>query len=152
MGHSYGGLVAHEMARLLEADGEAVSVVLVDTPERDALVPLEGSTRRSRSRAYRALALRVRRPQSDTRPGTLEHYSAMFHRAAIMAARHRAGIVRGPILLITTHEHAGLLGWHEQIDVTRKEVGGDHNSMVQPPNVTEVVAAATDTLDAATRR
>ncbi|MEI8238931.1 MAG: AMP-binding protein [Actinomycetota bacterium] len=151
MGHSYGGLVAHEMARLLEVSGEAVSLVLIDTPGRGSKVPLTGPTRRSRSRLYRAIVMRIRRPPSGTRPGSIEHYGVMFHRSAVVGARHRPGVVHSPILLLTTHEHAGLMGWGDQPDVTRQVVDGDHNSMVQPPNASQIVLAVSELFESATR-
>jgi thioesterase domain-containing protein len=146
MGHSYGGLVAHEMARLLEADGQRAAVIIIDTAQERRAQPGVPTTRRSQSRAYLALYRQYHGVRSVlSRPGTAKRYHQMFQRTALHERHHQPGLVQGPVLVVGTVESAGRLGWDDQPNRTTFVVDGTHLSIVQPPLASDVAAAAAAT-------
>lgn len=149
VGHSWGGLVAHEMARRLLEGGETVSLVLLDparnTPKpqpplhilehRDAW-PVWAAKyllwRLYRLRRYRAFMARV---------GSVQRYDGFFVKARRMARRYHADVLDVPVTLVHPEGSGNADGWDDHPGLVKVIVGGDHVTMVQHPHVVDVAAA-----------
>lgn len=146
IGHSWGGLVAHEMAVRLEELGRDVVLVLLDSGRPDAksrrqwLPPELRGSRRSgviRWRAYSQLRPYLSWLARDDR------FTRFFWRGVRLARRHRPRIFTGPMLVVEAERSAVGEGWldHPQVKVVTTE--GDHLSMCHPPYVQGVVDEVT---------
>lgn len=132
VGHSYGGLVAHEAAVRLREKGHHVRLVVLDTMLTfDALSPLRlmARTVRRRGRAIGA------------RPGTVRWFAARFEESARHMRRHTPRRFDGPSLLVITEGGSNPDDWKPYAPFAAIRVHGDHLSMITPPFVSEVAAA-----------
>jgi len=154
IGYSWGGAVAHDMARRLTRDGEDVLMVLLDgarTAEKEARPALPLPPDRIRARAdwwpiwalkylrwravhwQRNLVVRwrlLRRPV-----GSLERYRAFYLFSLRSLRRLRLKPIDIPVVLVhpvgSAHEHE----WDDHPNLRRVVVGGDHNTMLVYPHV-----------------
>ena len=142
-GHSYGGLVAFEMARRLRAAGQDVALLAIldsfppDPPRHPAPEP-------------RPLARRVRAGIGlaatgwATTPGTGNYWR--FYDLTSFIGRHyrsRPYPGRTVVLVADSPEKADRAAWAEHLsgDWELVEVAGDHLSMLREPHVNEVAQA-----------
>jgi thioesterase domain-containing protein len=171
-GHSAGGLVAYEAARLLDAAGEEVSmVVLIDSPmPRSRLHYLwaeavlnwpdvRSGDRLRRHRHVEALPLeparRFRRRGTDDRVGSTITRSYRSSKEAVRD--YHPGPYAGPITVMRTSQGAtmalgrGDLGWKGVAtgDVTCLEIPGLHTNIFESPRVEEVAARLDEVLERA---
>jgi len=157
IGHSWGAVVVHEMARLLVATGERAVLVLLDgvryapTPE---VVPPPSPPERIRNRADRwpiwaAKYLRWkwvlrRRALAEQwrmwrRPlGSLERYRAFYLFALRTMKRLELQPLDIPVVLVHPQDSPYEHEWDDHPNVRRVVVGGDHNTMILQPHVIEV--------------
>ena len=155
-GHSFGGVVAHEMARRLRAAGEDVSLVVLDSSRslrRGDLVPdvlRVGESSRPVHAAkwvkWRAVTAVRRFVGLRTPVGSVERFEVFFQWAVAAMVRHTVRPVDVPVLYLyagfgNPHE------WDDQPMLTTRQVPGDHLTMLQPPNVTNVASAVREFLD-----
>jgi thioesterase domain-containing protein len=175
-GHSFGGLVAYEMARLLRAEGVDVPLlVLLDTdlpdpsggrlddvvPRFHELYPGDGlgpRTRRGVRLAYVSLrrrsaaALGRFRELSDPR-----RREAFAHLNAGLGLTYEPAPAPGPVLLLRAEcedeplrlERAPDLGWGALVtsDLRVEPVPAHHVTMVREPEVAEVARVLAQALD-----
>jgi len=144
IGHSWGGLVAHDMAvRLAELGREVVLVVLDSGRPRGARhsrnLPLVLQARdqtwlqRNRTvvrwRAYSILRPRLSWLMRDDR------FQRFFWRGIRTAQRHRARVFNGPMLVVQAEKSTVGEDWLDQSDVRVVTSRGDHLSMCHSPHV-----------------
>ena len=147
IGHSWGGLVAHEMATQLRRDGLDPVLVLLDSGRTSQVgIHLDRPSElkiRVRPwplyvarlfywRFHRFLAPIWQRRRSDRR------YLRLFRHAVRVAQRHDVGLFGGPTLLVSALESPVGNSWTLEPDLRVVSVSGDHNSILQPPHVEEV--------------
>lgn len=147
-GHSFGGLVALEMAHQLLARGEQVSLLaLLDSfPPDPAMHP--APERRSLYRRLRAGAGLAATGWATT-PGGGNYWR--FYDLTSFIGRHyrtRPYPGRAMVLVADSPEKAQRSAWggHLAGDWELVEVGGDHLSMLREPHVVEVAEALTGAL------
>lgn len=160
VGHSWGGLVAHEMARTLTASGERVALVLIDTDralrrplKRESPVAPEAIRERRDAvpvwlakyavwRAARVRSLirewRARHPQ---RVGSLQRYQAFYEHARHSMRDYRMVPLDIPVLLVHPDGSPNIDAWDDHPCLRKVCVGGDHNSMIHQPHVEDVADA-----------
>lgn len=167
-GFSFGGLVAYEMARKLEADGETVALlVLLDSHVDKAMLPLAERVRLLGIRlahharrmanvgpagaiSYVAARLRALAGNPDPTPAPEHEFPPRLQavRDGILAAttRYRPGRYGGPLLFVRPRVPAPV-----DFDATAAFRGvtpnlkvvwaaGDHNTMIEPPQVDDLAA------------
>ena len=166
-GHSFGGLIAYEMARQLTNAREHVAlVVLIDTPvvapapeypnrlariqgkvlDEPEHLGNEGRWQRSAIRAAQLLNERTRRAVPSLvmglDPEPTRRYIALEHVATGATRRYRIDPYTGAVLLIhaTEHEQPSDLGWSRVVTGPLEVVGvtGDHGSVLRAPWVNEL--------------
>jgi acyl-coenzyme A synthetase/AMP-(fatty) acid ligase/acyl carrier protein len=155
-GHSFGGVVAHEMARVLRAAGEQVSLVVLDSSRSlrpENFVPEVLRARQSSPPVHAAkwvkwrLVTTARRFNGLRTPiGSVERFDVFFQWAVKAMTKHTVQPLDVPVLYL----YAGLGNPHEWDDhpiLTTRRVPGDHITMLQPPNVGEVASAVREFLD-----
>ncbi|OYX70284.1 MAG: hypothetical protein B7Y95_16005 [Rhizobiales bacterium 32-66-11] len=157
VGWSLGAHFALETARLLEARGRAVTLVLLDAapeeraPEKGATPPAAFTFAQLRTKPYwgRVLSIMEQLPAQDfARIERLAAHNQMIARA------HRPGApVAAPILCIEAADAVPRAGGAAFRAATRgpfvlQEVGGDHYSMFHPPHVHTVLALLRQVLSA----
>jgi acyl carrier protein len=157
-GHSFGGMVAHEMARKLRASGEQVSLVVLDSSRSmrpEDFAPAVLRTRQSSFPVHVAKWVKwrtvtaARRMRGLRTPiGSVERFDVFFRWAVQAMTKHTLQPLDVPVLYL----YAGLGNPHEWDDhpnLTTRLVPGDHLTMLQPPHVGEVASAVRAFLDAA---
>jgi thioesterase domain-containing protein/aryl carrier-like protein len=148
IGHSWGGLVAHEMAVRLSNLGRSVILVLLDTGrphsgKRNHNLPLviralaHSSSRKSktlhRSRLYWVVRPRLSWVLRDDR------FRRFFWIGVRTAKRHRARIFDGRILVLQAENSTAGLDWQDQPQVQVESTCGNHVSMCHAPHVQSLV-------------
>lgn len=146
-GHSFGAVVANDMANRLVADGRSVHLVLIDP------VSLSGGTATSVTTGVRRAAPFVRRPRRIVdgilirarrfaRPGSITRYRAWGAMASKMALRHEVVPFAGS----TTHVRAADEGvaptWTLGPEVPVIDVVGDHTTVALARGTAEVLTRA----------
>lgn len=160
-GHSFGGVIAYEMARALRAADEEVAIlVLIDTdapPGRGAAVKRAVSNLAPRRIASR-VRLRMALVTAGIRPrGHDRQYRLFYGLAGRLGDRYRpSGVFDGRTLLVRRSTRAGDpgdLGWSwllaERPEIV--DVPGRHEEMLRLPHVRELAAvldAQFDVVDA----
>jgi thioesterase domain-containing protein len=151
VGHSWGGLVAHEMSVRLSAAGHRVRLVVLDTaiPANDRQPwwsPLRRGAmttwpRQMAKRGYWAL-VRVLPPLERVIPlgSRSDHF---FHRGLAAGHRHRPSVFGGPMLVVEAGGSNCGSTWLAEPQREVVECAGDHNSLLQPPHVGSVAGAIT---------
>lgn len=148
-GWSFGALVAHEMARLLEADGEAVErLVLVEpAPPRtlqapsvdvDALDPHDLPPE-----ALRLLGL----PDGEPDDALLRRRLAVLRAHVRSMAAHEPGTVTAPAVLLLTNDTGGKLprlapAWNDLLHAPAEAhtVPGDHDRVLDAEHAPALAA------------
>lgn len=148
-GHSFGGLLAFEMAHQLRRVGEEVELLaLLDSfpPDPDAYPAVE---KRSPLRRLKSHAGLVRAALRDTSGGS--EAWRFFNQSDDLARRYRGRTWDGPTLVVVADSpHRAERGaWapfltngHERVDVT-----GAHFTMIRPPFVDELAEHVTRVLE-----
>jgi amino acid adenylation domain-containing protein len=168
-GYSAGGMLALDVARALEAEGEAVRLVLLDSSlhsRRPAAGAIAGwalaqaaglFTPRgfvARARGTKALLGKLaRRMAPGAPPSWIPRSQVAFAAAMIKAgAAYRPGPFGGPTLLIKARDRDGIdqlfdgdgmLGWSGVLtgEVVQASVAGGHHDFLREPRVAETAAA-----------
>jgi len=147
-GHSFGGLVALEMAHQLRAAGEQVALlaILDSYPPQPELHPADPP---------QPLAQRVKERVGMlgtgilTTPGT-GHYWRFYRLATWMGRRYRCAPWPGRTLVVVaqSEDRAIRAAWdaHLSGEWERVDVGGDHLSMLRDPYAGEVADALSKAL------
>jgi len=154
-GHSFGGVVAYEMARQLRASGQPVgSVILIDadaewTPRRpqptrasDAVVGpgvRESLLRRAVRRFVPPLVIAFDRDAN-------RRFDALEHHCRRLLAGHRPGRYGGHVVLIRADDDAnsvGALGWDRYVtgELEVVAIPGDHMGVLRAPQVRGLATA-----------
>lgn len=151
VGYSWGGLVAHEMAHVLRAAGEDVSVVMVDTGNpavrqsrewRGMVIPLGRDLPRWVRRVVHRPAVFVRQYVGSGR----EFWRGF--RVAVRAMRsHRPRVFGGPVLVIETNQSGCGRWWADEPQVQVVRVDGEHDQLILSPYVAAVGRVITDFFD-----
>lgn len=159
IGHSFGGIVAHEMGRVLRERGEDVHLILLDTgragaDRRDRRWEilarhddswLAAMARRVYWRLFPYVDVLAYRHRADRR-----HH--LFYRRGIRSARrHRAGVFGGPMLVVEVPGSRASSSWSGEPGLESALVPGGHNSMIWPPNVRSVAEVIHEFLEKAQR-
>jgi len=164
-GHSYGGLVAHDMVARLAELGHDTTLILLD-PAR----PPDGERRRAlrqppplaqpaswaarvtdRTRwIVRGFARSVPHPLG--RPESLARYRRFYARGMRIARRHSPRSYEGEVTLVHPAGSTTPDRWSAAGDLRTVATTGDHNSMFQPPHVVATAAAIRSALDGRGRR
>ncbi|MFG1420396.1 non-ribosomal peptide synthetase [Roseixanthobacter liquoris] len=158
VGWSLGAHFALETARLLEARGRAVTLVLLDAapeeraPEKGATPPAAFTFAQLRTKPYwgRVLAIMEQLPAEDF--ARIERLAA-HHQAIARAHRPEAAPLAAPITCIEAADAVPRAGGAAFRARTRgrfvlHEVGGDHYSMFHPPHVHTVLSLLRQVLSA----
>ena len=156
-GHSFGGLVAHELAcQLLAAGREVVSVILLDTRIGSAVAEHHAPRHMLRAAARRPLpavatAVEVARVRLSWWTGGRDPRLSPFdQRGAIaLASEHRERFLPTRLFVIGARDRFGApLGWNgsHAAEVTQLTVPGDHLTMLQEPNLGSLVSLLTKVL------
>ena len=148
IGHSWGGLVAHEMAVRLEELGRNVVLVLLDSgrPRGKAIdlqlqrvVEAKDNNWLHRHRtAFRIHLYWILRPRLSWLMRD-DRFQRFFWRGIRTARHHRAGVFFGPMLVVQAETSTAGEGWLDQPAVRVKTSRGDHLSMCHAPHVHGVV-------------
>ena len=161
-GHSYGAVVANEMARRLAERGRAVRLIVIDPVDsgmvdRTMLRPVNLRTR-SGSMAVHLLKLswwRLHRLQRLCRvrvltgpPGSLRRYETFYRIGGRQARRHTVIPFDGPTLLIRAGRGDPPLLWRATDRTTTETVSADHIGVVLPPAVSGTAEAISRWLEA----
>jgi len=156
-GHSAGGLIALETARLLAEHDQQVAVVLLDVSPGAAHMAGAAGARHTNQVVLappkRAFVPRVRTWAGD-RVGMIAtvggwrsrdvgaRYGHMFQLGIRVARRYEPKPVSFPVVIVQQRGSQLFDRWRPlAADLLVHEVGGDHNSMLQPPHVAGVAAA-----------
>lgn len=145
-GHSYGGVVANEMARRLAARGRDVRLVMIDPVDMgmvDGRLHRPVNLRvRSGSRAVHFLKLcwwrlhRLRRVlMLPGAPGSIRRYETFYQAGGRQVRQHRVIPFDGPTLLIRAGQGDPPLRWPTTLHMEVVTVSADHNGVVLPPAV-----------------
>lgn len=147
IGHSWGGLVVHEMAIELRKEGLDPLVVLLDTGRPghhrkhfDRPASLKVRVRpwpRYLARLFYWQFHRVLAPIWQWRRADRRYLSFLRH-AARASRRHHLGIFSGEILVVQAEGSTVGDGWLFEPKLEVVSVPGDHNTILQPPYVDEV--------------
>ena len=164
LGRSFGGIVAHEMAYQLQATGEQVTLVLIDTHRNLTATSRRQRPERLRTRVdawplyvaklivWRAATVRrwfrevvVGHGGAASGPiGSLERYdsfAAVDHE--IMRTDERP-VMDAPVWFVHPTGSGAFDHWNDHPQLTKVETGGDHFTMVNPPNTAIIVGAIRD--------
>jgi acyl-coenzyme A synthetase/AMP-(fatty) acid ligase/thioesterase domain-containing protein len=156
VGYSGGGVVVYEAASRLTAQGRQVRVVMLDAPagtasaaagppQRGYLVP-EPTAPQAAKRAAMRTWLRVFPASTVPRE---QRYRAYYHLGAAAMVRYRPGPARFPITYFHPADSQYMDQWRgidAHLDLV--EVGGDHYTMLEPPNVAMLARGITAVLEA----
>jgi thioesterase domain-containing protein/acyl carrier protein len=150
-GHSWGGLVAHEMARHLAEAGEDVRLVLLDAhkpPRR--LVRVRPEALRDRQTGWPLhvaklarwrLALATRRVGDRfAKVGTARRYDAFFRLGERRMVGTTVPALAIPVLFLCA-ETGRPSDWDDHPQCSVRRVPGDHLTLLQPPNAAVTAAA-----------
>jgi acyl-coenzyme A synthetase/AMP-(fatty) acid ligase/thioesterase domain-containing protein len=147
-GHSFGGLIALEIAhQLRRARQEVALLVMLDSfPPDPSLVPaLPNRSPAARARQLFSLATTGLR----SAPG-LDEYWRFFQQSAVLHRRYRCAPWPGPtvVMLANTPEREDRAKWAPHLTGQWRmvEVSGDHASMLRDPNAAETAAVLTEAL------
>jgi acyl-coenzyme A synthetase/AMP-(fatty) acid ligase/thioesterase domain-containing protein len=150
-GHSFGGLVAMEMAHQLSAEGEQVALlaILDSFPPNPSDHPAtEPRSLVQRVRDHAGLALTALR----STPGGDQHWR-FFNQSGELGRRYQGAPWPGRTLVVVadTPEKAQRSHWgpHLTGDWTLVEVAGDHITMTRMPWANEVADVLADAIEAA---
>jgi len=146
IGHSWGGGVANEMAAALEADGDRVCLVMLDSTQRS-----DGTRRQSRP-LLRRTAGRVRRSlrsvvRQRAAPGSQRRYDHFYEQGVLATAAANPGTFGGPTLLMTVPGSLAAASWPQRPGLRVVQVDGDHNTVLQPPYASELADVIATFLD-----
>jgi thioesterase domain-containing protein len=148
-GHSFGGLVALEMARQLRRDGEEIALlaVLDSFPPDPALVPPRPPLS-PLLRVKDAVGLAV--TGLVPTPGIGQYWR--FHRQShFLSRRYRPEPYAGRTLVLVAEsperEVRAQWGPHLTGPWRLREITGDHHSMLRDPHLAGLAAALTEELD-----
>lgn len=146
IGHSWGGEVAHEMAAALEADGDHVCLVMLDTIHRPDHTRWRSRPllRRTAGRVRRSVRSVVRQRAA---PGSQRRYDHFYERGVLATAAANPGTFGGPTLLMTVPGGPAAVSWPQRPGFRVVQVGGDHNTMLQPPHASELADVIATFLD-----
>ena len=168
VGHSMGGLVALQVARLLAADGaDIASVTLVDPvlPQRvvdrawcpdtegedprPAVAPLPGDDRYgappTRLELWRRRALAI---VAGALPPSSARVEGLLELGVRTALLHRPRPWSGRVTVYVSHlNEASLVVWRQLLtgDVTLVTLHGEHNSLLRQPHVAQIARGLRDT-------
>ena len=159
LGHSFGGLVAFQAARMLSArDREVGTLMLLDTTSPGVpSQPRPRSPRRaSRLRIWAAYERRFHRMRLEARisPGRTNPLTGINLANYLAERRYRPQPWPGRALILTTARATpagedSLSGWTRLLPrLEVHPVAGDHFSMLQEPHVTAVAQILVQALDA----
>jgi thioesterase domain-containing protein/acyl carrier protein len=155
VGSSFGGIVAHDMARQLEEHGRPPTVLVMF----DCIAPGSVRSPRRRPRPVKSLRIRVRRalgtqPATHAEPGLGGRIDKTRLAAQVAARHHRPGATTVPTVLFTTDANRTrsgdtLLGWGSYLQgrAETREFGGNHADLIRykasdtAPVLDEVLAA-----------
>jgi amino acid adenylation domain-containing protein len=164
LGWSYGGLLAHEIACRLQAEGQAVGLLaLLDShPPRPAAPDEDAATLRQFAREILGFAgadalpadlaqlVAAARAAGALPPGfgmdLAERHFAVYRNAAAESRRHRPGLYRGPLHFFTAAEAAGggaqADGWRDFVagPIYAQAVAATHLGIIAPAAVERVAA------------
>ncbi len=147
-GHSFGGLIALEMAhQLRRADREVALLVMLDSfPPDPALVPvLPQRSPVTRIREFFSLAATGLR----SAPG-LDQYWRFYQQSAVLHRRYHCAPWPGPtqVVLADSPEREDRAKWAPHLSGPWQlvEVKGDHISMMRDPDAAETAAVLDDAL------
>ncbi|HEX2807582.1 MAG TPA: thioesterase domain-containing protein, partial [Kineosporiaceae bacterium] len=150
-GHSFGGLVAMEMAHQLSAEGEQVALlaILDSFPPNPSDHPAtEPRSLVQRVRDHAGLALTALR----STPGGDQHWR-FFNQSGELGRRYQGAPWPGRTLVVVadTPEKAQRSHWgpHLTGDWSLVEVAGDHITMTRMPWASEVADVLADAIEAA---
>lgn len=146
LGHSWGGIVAHEMAALLAGEGERVALVMLDASRPGRKAPAAVADRSPKRWWLRRLAGRVYRKArwfagAASAPGSQMRYDYFFTRALRMPTLVHPRSFVGPTLVAAADGSSVGASWPARPGLQVVNVPGDHNTMLQPPNTAELAAA-----------
>lgn len=152
-GHSAGGVVAYEMAQQLHAAGEAVTVVALDAPAgaaARAAVEAAGPAPAPPPNPNFTPSLRnsivTRLGMAATVCGwrsrhIVSRYGYFLQIHSRVARRYRPAPAAFPVVVVQVAGGRAAVTWRTVAPhLTVSEVGGDHNSMLQPPHAAAVAA------------
>lgn len=159
VGHSLGAMLALELGRRLEAEGEQVLAVILDPmfagsaasgtageSFADFMVdPMYiGAGRRGRVvQAAKAVARATLLPVTGLVPARVEaRHKLAFRQAGLVAHRHRPQPWSGRILAYRTADNGDPAGLWERLmpNATLRDLPSDHNSLLRTPYIEVVVA------------
>ena len=153
-GHSYGAVVANEMARLLSAQGRPVQLVLLDPVDASRAVHRRerpvNLRRRQGSVVLHLLKVswwrlhHVGRRLRLGRPGTQHRYATFYRIGSRQARRHDVVAFEGPTMLVRAAAHHRDVPWPSMPRGEQIVVPGDHNTIVRFPYVNETARVVTD--------
>ncbi|MBO3143789.1 alpha/beta fold hydrolase [Dermatophilus congolensis] len=135
-GHSFGGLVALEVAKQLEAAGEKVATLMVldsfpPDPQWQPETPQKSLKRRARDLVGLAVTGLVPTPG-------LGQYWRFHAQSQVLTARYRTDPYAGRVLVVVADspEQAMRRHWSDFLSGSWKlvETGGDHMTMLRDPN------------------
>jgi len=148
IGHSWGGLVAHEMAVRLEELGRDVVLVLLDSgrPRGRAIDRHLPSVLQARDQNWlqqRRTAVRWRvywilRPRLSWLMRD-DRFERFFWRGIRTARRHRVGVFSGPMLVVQAETSTVGEDWLDQPGIRIETTRGSHLSMCHAPHVQGLV-------------
>ena len=163
LGRSFGGIVAHEMAVQLLASGEPVTLVLIDTHRNLTVTPRGRRQRPERLRTRvdvwplyvaKLIVWRTAIARRWIRERVLGHGGASAGPVGSVARYDSfAGIdheilrcdlrpvIDAPVWFIHPRGSGASGHWLDHPQLTVVETGGDHFTMVNPPNTDIIVAA-----------
>jgi amino acid adenylation domain-containing protein len=171
-GHSAGGLVAFEAAQHLTGAGETVAgVLLIDSPASRSRLDYiwaeavmnwpefraaSGRDRRSRVRSLIRSRLSVHRRAPTRGPELADSVERATRRTNIASKVYRPSKYPGAVTLLWTDQGHRMargresLGWARLVlgDLTCRPIGGDHNTLFDPPHVAGLGAEIERFLDA----
>ncbi|WP_253900255.1 condensation domain-containing protein [Corallococcus carmarthensis] len=149
-GWSMGGVVAFEMARQLQARGEAVELVaLIDpSPATEGRVPLDVDDTRQVAALFELDQGQLASPEAEAAPGRT--LLRVFTHNLRALKHHRVGMLTGRVLLLQagadpTH---GDDGWsaHVHGELTREVLPGTHYTLLRAPHVQRLAERLTEAL------
>ncbi|MEN9802697.1 MAG: hypothetical protein RLZ37_1822 [Actinomycetota bacterium] len=146
IGHSWGGLVAHEMAIELSGQGVHPLLVLLDSGRpvegmEDFIRPADLHVRNRSWPLYVARLVywrfhRLLAPVGELRRSD-RRFTRLLRHAARVARRHEVGVFGGPTLLVCANGSSAGEKWRSEPNLRVVHVAGGHNTMLQPPYVDE---------------
>jgi amino acid adenylation domain-containing protein len=147
VGASFGGLVAYEMARQQAARGKPAGAVMLDSQATDdpkllaTIKPVTLEVFRQKLVKYSGMYPGISDEEIDRYFRLYNHHLMLMKHAGLKLSTARTVLVLATGDKVPAHQQAMIDYWRRRAgDLHVEKVGGDHSTVIEPPQLSTVVA------------